>query len=259
MRETLARAWRIFGAGLCFALFGIGGVLLRVAVFPLLTLAYRDPARRRSVAQRIISRSFRGFVDIVQMFGVITYEVTGADRLERDGLLILANHPSLLDVVLLIAFVKRCTCIVKAPLARNPFTRGPVRSAGYICNDEGPGLVEDCVATLRDGQNLLIFPEGTRSRPGAPLRMQRGAANVAVRARRDITPVVVHCVPPFLTKLQGWWYEIPPRAVRYRIEVRDDIPVGAFVDSARSDALAARQLTDHLKHYFEAELHDAHA
>ena len=74
------------------------------------------------------------------------------------GLLILANHPSLIDVVFLISFVRHADCIVKAALAHNPFMRGPIRAAGFITNGDGAGLLEDCVKSLRGGNNLIVFP-----------------------------------------------------------------------------------------------------
>jgi hypothetical protein len=95
---------------------------------------------------------------------------------------VLANHPTLIDVVFLISLLPNADCVVKR-VACNPFMRGPVRAAGYISNDDGAGLVDDCIAAVRAGGSLVIFPEGTRSVPGQPPRLQRGAANIAVRGR----------------------------------------------------------------------------
>ena len=81
------------------------------------------------------------------------------ERLDRNGLLVLANHPTLVDVVLLVSRLPNADCVVKSRLANNPFTRGPVRATVYICNDNGAGLVDDCIASVRSGHNLLIFPE----------------------------------------------------------------------------------------------------
>ena len=93
----------------------------------------------------------------------MTYQIEGGERLQRDGLLVLANHPTLIDVVCLISLLPNADCVVKRAVARNPFMRGPVRAAGYISNDDGAGLVDDCVAAVHAGGTLVIFPEGTRS------------------------------------------------------------------------------------------------
>jgi 1-acyl-sn-glycerol-3-phosphate acyltransferase len=159
----LSLYWRVFATGLSFAVFGIGGLLLRVVVFPLLNLMVRQPERRVAAARAVIRRAFRAYVDLMRALGVLRYEIRGLDKLERGGLLMLANHPTLIDTVFLMAFVKNADCIVKGALWNNPFTRGPVRAAGYINNEGGAALVDDCIASLERGNNLIVFPEGTRT------------------------------------------------------------------------------------------------
>jgi len=163
MLEKLSLGWRVLATGLSFMLFGLGGLLLRVLVFPLLSLCVREPGSRMRAARAVIRLSFRAFVGVMRLLGVLRYEVRGLEKLDREGQLILANHPTLIDTVFLIAFVRNADCIVKGGLWNNPFTRGPVRAAGYICNDRGPELVEDCIASLGAGGNLIVFPEGTRT------------------------------------------------------------------------------------------------
>src|SRR4030095_16111244 len=122
------------------------------------------------------------------------YEITEVEGLERHGLLILANHPTLIDIVFLMAFVKRADCIVKSKLWRNPFTHATVRAAAYVRNDDyGVRLIEDCVAAVRGGGNLIIFPEGTRTPANGSITLKRGAANIAGRAQGNITAGLVWC------------------------------------------------------------------
>ncbi len=249
----LDHAWRLLGTAICFAVFGIGGLLLGGLLLPLLLLV-GDPARRRRLARRLVQFSFASHVALMRRLGVMTYEIRGGERLQRNGLLILANHPTLIDVVLLIAQLPNADCVVKQAVACNPFMRGPVRAAGYVSNDDGAGLIDDCIAAVHAGGNLVIFPEGTRTVPGQPLRLQRGAANIAVRGRLDITPVRITCTPPTLTKGQKW-YRVPSRRFHVQLEVGEDLPIAPFLagadDTPRGDALAARRVTDHLAHYFD--------
>ena len=245
MLEMLNRGWRILATGLCFSVFGVGGIVLGVVVCPIAMLFVRGAARQQQLSQAIIHHCFRGFVGLMNTVGVISYEVRGAERLQRQGLLILANHPSLIDVVFLISLVRHADCIVKAALSRNPFTRGPIRAAGFITNGDGAGLLEDCVRSLKAGNNLIIFPEGTRTPLQGGAKLQRGAAHVAVRGRIDITPVHIHSSLPMLTKGTPWW-KVPVRKPHFTIEVRPDIAVQEFCASAASDALAARHVTEYL-------------
>lgn len=252
MIERLGRAWRIAATGLCFVAFGLGGLLLGVAVFPLMRLVLRDSQRRTAAARAIIHHLFRFFVRLMRVTRVITLEVHGLERLRADGQLILANHPTLIDVVLLMSLVRGSGCIVKGSLARNPFTRGPVQAAGFVCNDSSEGLIHDCVRALRAGDNLIIFPEGTRSAHEGELRLHRGAARVAVHGEMDITPVRIHCWPPTLGKGEKW-YSVPPRRPHFRLEVGEAIPVAGFLEGTDSHALAARRLNRYLTDYFSKE------
>ncbi|MFT4174620.1 MAG: lysophospholipid acyltransferase family protein [Rhodocyclaceae bacterium] len=247
----LFRLWRIVATAICFTSFGLGGLVLWLIVFPLLDLVVRDKRRRAHAARRIIRLTWRLFIAMMHVLGIYTYEFIGADRLRRNGLLILANHPSLIDVVFLVAHIPNADCVVKGPLARNPFTRGPVRAADFICNDSGDGLVEDCIASLRQGYNLIIFPEGTRTRPGQAMQLQRGAANIAVRGQRAITPVIIRCDQPMLFKGQKWW-RVPRQRPHYVFRVEEDIALEAVVDMDGGSARAARVLTDYLRDYFTA-------
>ncbi len=256
LAERLNHLWRIFGTGLAFLAFGIGGLVLRLLVFPPLDWFVRDPERRRRHARRIIQRSFATHVALMRGLGLMTWEVRHRERLERDGLLVLANHPTLIDVVCLISLLPNADCVVKSAVARNPFMRGPVRAAGYVANDDGAGLVDDCIAAVRAGGTLVIFPEGTRTTRGQPLKLQRGAANIAVRGRIDVTPVRLSCTPMTLGKGEKW-YRVPPRRFHVVVDVQEDLPIGQFLDAnapgGGGDAAAARRLTEFLATYFAGE------
>jgi len=252
MTEHLSRCWRVCATGLSFSVFGAGGLLLRLLVFPLLNLCVRQSQKRVMLARGVIRVAFRGFVWLMQTLGVLRYEIVGGERLQRDGLLILANHPTLIDTVFLMAFVKRADCIVKGKLWNNPFTRGPVQAAAYINNDAGLELVDSCVASLRDGNNLIIFPEGTRTPQDGAIALKRGAANIAVRGSRNVTPVIIRCEPATLGKGEKWW-RVPARRAHFRIEVREDIAIKRFTDGT-AETIAARHLTDYLQHYFTEEV-----
>jgi hypothetical protein len=153
--------WRLFATGMAFTLFGLGGVLLRVLVFPPQRLLPGDKADRQRRARGALNGTFRLFIRFMVRTGILTVEFKGAERLGKPGQMILANHPSLLDVVFLVGHVKNANCIVKHGLATNPFTRGPVANAGYITNDESFDMFDRAADVLRAGETLIVFPEGT--------------------------------------------------------------------------------------------------
>ena len=128
--------------------------------------------------------------------------------------------------------------------------RGAVTAANYIRNDDDPEkLIADCSAALADGNNLIIFPEGSRTVPGRPRRLQRGFANVAVRSRSPVRLVTIGCLPPTLLKGEKW-YRIPPRRPRFTVEIHEVVdPDRLFGVGPHS--VAVRRLTAHIGARFE--------
>jgi 1-acyl-sn-glycerol-3-phosphate acyltransferase len=181
----------------------------------------------------------------------VRYEFHGADRLGRPGQLIIANHPTLIDVVFIVAFTPAPACVVKAAMFANPFTRNVVRAAGYIRNAPTDEMIERSVAALRSGDALVMFPEGTRTRAGQPLAFHRGAASVAVQGAKVLTPIYIHVDQPLLNKALPW-YKVPPRVPRFSIRVGDDIDLDPF--RSAPPPRASRQLNDWLVGIYEQEL-----
>lgn len=250
MLQQLSMGWRVIGTGLSFVIFGLGGVILPIIAVPLLIITTRDIVARERRAQKVIHHSFRMFVEIMRIIGILTYQIEGVEKL-KTAKLILANHPTLLDIVFLISIVPNANCVVKGSLARNLFTRGPIKTAGYIINDDASDIITDAANAVEKGQALIIFPEGTRTTPSEPLNLKRGASNIAVRANADITPVVIDCTPLALTK-QLPWHKVPIRKMHFTIQVREVIKVEPFVRNIQPSR-GSRLLTRELSQYFNQE------
>lgn len=249
--QRLNHGWRLFATGLSFTIFGIGGVLIPLLATPWITLTSKTQIQRQERARLFIHQTFRAYIHMMRFLGVLTWEIKGEELLRRPGLLVLANHPCLIDVVFLIAFIPNPDCIVKGRLLANPAMRGYLRLTGFLRNDSGAELIEGARESLAAGSALIIFPEGTRTMPGEPLQFQRGAANVALRTHTPVTPVTILCQPITLSKKHRW-YHVPPRKVHMTLLVGADIPVSTY--DQNQPALAARQLTQDLQDYFTEEL-----
>lgn len=249
--RKLNTAWRIAATGFVFALFGIGALFISLTMFPLLRLSTLDNEVARKRIQRGMQLTFRVYMEIMRVLGILTCRVEGAERLRERGRLVVANHPTLIDVVLLVSLMPEVDCIVKRGLWRNPFLRWPVSWASYIPNSEGEELVEGCAKTLRRGHSLLVFPEGTRTVPGRPMRMQRGAAHIALAADCEILPVTITCDPPTLFKGNPW-YRVPERRFHLDVVVGTPVPAAQFRREGEAPARAARRLTQWLLGYYGA-------
>ncbi|WP_294826410.1 lysophospholipid acyltransferase family protein [Gilliamella sp. G0441] len=242
---TLNQCWRLFAIAFGFLLFGVFGlVVLSILWFSLLRLVIRNKNVRITIAQYSISISFKIFISIIKLLGIIQYQFEGLEKLKQDkNCLIVANHPSLLDVVLLVSVLPRCDCLVKGALLNNIFISGIIKTAGYILNAESEKILLQCQQILSNNGRLLIFPEGTRTVPNQPIKLQRGAANIALRCHADIRIIHIQCDPPFLIKEQKW-YDIPIKKTSFNIMIGEKISIDDFIEP--NTTVAARKLTRYL-------------
>jgi len=250
----LNHLWRVLATGYCYVLFGLGGLVLTLVVFPLAALAPATADQRRLRTRRMIGGAFRAFLRHVELLGVGRVSVDGRERLARvDGMLILANHPTLLDVVVHVALLPAADCVVKQALWRNPMLGGVVRAAGYLSNDGTAKLIDDAVDALAAGRALIIYPEGTRSVPGQPPSFQHGAARIALRSGATVLPLVMSCDPP--TLMRGLpWYAIPPRAWHIKVRVHEPRPLTTFISAGpEPESLRVRKLTRSLEDFYTKE------
>jgi 1-acyl-sn-glycerol-3-phosphate acyltransferase len=254
MGRILSRGWRIAGTGLSFALFGAGGLVLGLLVFPFLRLLPGSAAERQLRAQLVVHHSFRLFVGVMQTLRVLRVTVRGEERLRQaGGQLVVANHPTLLDVVMLGALLPQLDCVVKRGAWANPFMRWVVTATGYLPNDLGDALVDACAGRLLQGRALLLFPEGTRSPKGALGPFQRGAAHTALRSGRPLLPVFIGCEPLSLTGRERW-YQVPERRMHFTIEAGELMDPTLLAERGEPRGAAARRVTAALRGFYEKRL-----
>ncbi len=251
--KFLWRSWRTVATVFSFAVFAIGGALLGLFASPLVWIFWRKENSRHKVGRFIVQYSFRIFVLMMQGLGVLRVHYVGLAELGKSGNLVMANHPTLLDFVLLAAVLPNADCFVKSDLWDDWFKRWPIMLAGYICNNQGASTMARCRQSLDSGNNVIIFPEGTRTSPGRPVKFQNGAAQIAVRTQQNVTPVLIESTWSNLHK-GGKWFLAPEHQLRMTLRVQEEIPIEPFL-KARPDqpALAARDLNFHLQQFFNKE------
>lgn len=234
---------RLIGTAVGFISFGLGGLAFGVLVIPWIWLRHRHNQQRGFALRHAISRSFRLHTNVLRVFGVLECRLHNSQRL-RGGQLIIANHPSLLDIVFLVGFVENAVCVVKDALFHNPWVGFVIRVANYVSNVDPENMISACQAALERGESVIIFPEGTRSVPGRAPQLQRGAAYVALYAQQPLIPVKIHCVPSTLTKAQPW-YDIPPQKIQYDFVVGEPLDVSQHRNKPRT--LAARCVNEEIR------------
>jgi len=119
----------------------------------------------REAGRNLLGRLFRYYVGRLRRSG--QFEIWIDPRLRQfrgeRGLILAANHPSLLDVVMVVSELPEAACIIRGNLIQNPSMGGGAIMAQYVTNDSGPGLIRQGREKLLNGETLLIFPEGTRT------------------------------------------------------------------------------------------------
>jgi hypothetical protein len=162
--ERLARGWRIVATGTAFAVFGLAGVAFGIFLFPFLKWSARDPRQGEFRVQRVVHRMFRAFVRFMWILGLVEVSVRGEELLCEPGArLIVANHPTLLDVVMLGSLLPQLDCVVKkwATSCWRPASIACARAARSCCSRKAPAP-----------------PRGGWGRSGAGRLMRRCAAGL---------------------------------------------------------------------------------
>lgn len=179
------------------------------------------------------------------MTGLFRIEISPEDRktlADSHGCVVVASHPSLIDVVILMSLLPDSTAVAKFAAGRNPFYSRVV-SAAFIVNDDPMQVISNASALIANGVNVVVFPDGTRTPPYAKnRRLRRGAAQIALHAAAPVLCATIECDPPVLAKGQRWW-DVGGRIVRYRIGVRGMIEPQHLPPDGASHA-AAVALTD---------------
>ena len=246
MLSKLDFARRMVLKVICYFFFGLGALVLGAFFYPLLSLFIRDESALRRLSRGMVRLSFAAFVRLMEACGFVRVEFENPEALRRsEGLIVAANHPSLIDVVILGSLVPRADCIVKRELWDVPFVRSIVRRA-YIPNSlEFDETARLCGSSLSEGNTLIVFPEGTRTRKDAVPRLGRGAARLAITTGHDILPVCIFSGDARGLRKGDPFFSLPERGPTvFLVRALEPIRVGEYAHM--ESALGARALTKHL-------------
>lgn len=230
--------------------FGLGLLGILTLTWSLLSvpLYYVLPKRwAESLGRWAITAVFRVYLGALALVGACRFDLTALDALRDEGPLVIApNHPCLLDALMVISRLPNVACIMKASLVDNVFLGAGARLAGYIRNDAQLSMIKQSVAELKNGSQLLLFPEGTRTTRW-PINPCKGtAALIASRAKVPIQTVFIETDSAYLSK--GWpLFRRPSMPITYRIRL------GRRFEAPEK----ARVFSEELERYFIDELRDA--
>jgi 1-acyl-sn-glycerol-3-phosphate acyltransferase len=245
--------YRVAAKWVSFFVFGLSTIFLVTVIFPVLRLSAHPREQFRTRARHFVSRSFRYFTKFMELLGVVKLEVEDREFFRRlNSKIIVANHPSLLDVVMLISLIPNADCIVRGGLSQT-IVRGVIRQL-YIPNSlDFENLMAACIKSLDQGNNIIFFPEGTRTPRTGEIILKKGAARLALRSGRGIIPVYIGGNDKYGLGKRDPWTAYNHRE-KYRYHLRRGAELCPETYGAMPEPRALRQLTGDIRDFFVSSL-----
>lgn len=125
----------------------------------------------------------------------LDYRLEGAENIPREPVIVFAKHQSVYEIIILLSLLGQLAWVAKRELLLLPFfgwaflLARPIvinRKAGTRAVDQ---LVRQGSRSLAEGRSVMIFPEGTRTAPGARLNYRIGGAILAEKSAYPVLPV----------------------------------------------------------------------
>jgi 1-acyl-sn-glycerol-3-phosphate acyltransferase len=186
------------------------------------------PFDRRKVVLHLYSCAWATFYVFINPHWRL--DVVGREKLPwRGGAVLVANHASLIDILVLFGLFKPYKWVSKASNFKLPFVGWNMHLNGYVSLVRGDResvikMLAECSRLLKRGNPVLFFPEGTRSDDGSLKPFKDGAFELAVEHGVPLIPIAVHGTGRALPK-HGIVLE---EHVDARIEVLDPLDPAAF-------------------------------
>lgn len=219
---------RVALTAVAFTGFFLGAAFLGSVLLQLARLWPGTLTERQRRCQRLVRASWVVFHDYLRWVGLVDFDRKRHALDVRAPAIVIANHPTLIDITALTVAVGPACIVAKKALFSNPLIGPLLRACGHIAvglpGDGTESAVDQAEARLRSGHVVILFPEGTRSPVGGLGRFRLGAFELARRTGLAILPVRITAEPPALWKGLPW-YAIPRQTVDFRLQTLPTISV----------------------------------
>lgn len=241
----MVRFLRGLATVLIFVAFGIGSLILAFIYIPIVSIWIKKSQKRHHLVN-IIHYLWNIYTGFFVNLKLIKIDVT--NFYEPKGKIIVATHPSFIDILILIGLFPNCLCLAKQKLMNN-FFMGKIIKDVYITNDiDVESFKAEAEKALKDGFNIIIFPTGTRTVEGEKLKIHKGAAMLQIETGADIIPIKISCDYPFLQKGKPI-YDASDRTITYKIDVLPEIKLSDFGEIT-SDIKLRKAISEKIKFDF---------
>ena len=188
-------------AAMAIGLGALAAMCLVWLPFAMLLNPLLPPRIGRPLGRAIIAFGFRHYLHFLAFACACRIDLSELDRLRDAGpLIVAANHPSLLDAVMIVSRLPNAVCVMKASLLDNVLFGAAARLAGYIRNNAPLEMILNAREELRRGAQIVIFPEGTRTThfPVDPCQPTTGL--ISRRSGAPVQTLLIEFSTPYLGK-----------------------------------------------------------
>jgi len=243
VQNRIVYIYRVLMKCFSFLFFGFTSIILVVFVLPPMRLFTHTREKFKKKARSFVSGSFRFFIGLMRFLKIVDIEVENRETYRRlSSKIIVANHPSLLDVVMLFSLIPNADCVVAGHLNHNGIVKGIVRQLYILNSQDFDNILKACDESLKYGNCIVIFPEGTRTpRNGNPV-VKKGAARIALSCGCGIIPLHIGGTDKYgLGKKDPWTAFNPRERYVYEIKMGKEIFPEKYMSLPKP--VAARALT----------------
>ena len=231
----------------CYFVFGLATIAFSITLLPLLLIFVHPYERFQRVCRRILHICLICYRWYLRIVGVAKVKVSDKAALKNaKSVIIAANHPSLLDSVILVSFLPCTDFIVKMSLSKRNVLSFIVNLLLTPNSIDYKEIIERTKKNFAAGGTIAVFPEGTRSLPTGQNRFKKGAARLSLATGCPILPVHIGGNDKFgLRKGEHPWQINPNGAYEYVFTVKDLLYPDEF--AGLPEPIAAKRYTAKLR------------
>lgn len=187
----------------CFLYFLLGCVAAQIYALLLIPLPIKRSMKKLSF-HKLIYGFTRMFM--ATMVTVRTKRINPYGETYRKPAVIIANHQSFIDILLLLSTSSRLVMLTNSWVWNSPFFGWIVRYADFHHTVDGyEAAAERMRGLIQEGYSIVIFPEGTRSVDCSIQRFHKGAFYLAQLLKLDILPILIYGAGHMSTKGQDFY------------------------------------------------------
>lgn len=191
MRKSIQLTARLLRALVSWGIWILGCFVVGLVLVPVMLVGKRSPFVRRLVR----NISYYAHIVYVWVIPVLTLRVEGEPRGQDTPRVLVANHQSILDPLLMLSLERHLGGPARTGLFRIPILRTVLGTLGFYRADRlhprAHGAGSAAEKTGRRTGSFLFFPEGTRTRDGEIGPFYKGAFRLAVEQNIPIQPIVL--------------------------------------------------------------------